>query len=82
MKSFFFIYQVGRLLIRKVIADCLKIPYKEIRLGRTEKGKPFLENLGHENFSFNVSHHGDLAVLAASTEGLVGIDVMKYEISR
>lgn len=71
---------IGRLLIRKAIADCLHLPYKEIKLGRTEKGKPFLENPGQENFSFNVSHHGDYAVLAASKDGLVGVDVMKYEV--
>lgn len=69
-------------MIRKAIADCLHLPYKEIKLRRTEKGKPFLENPGQENFSFNVSHHGDYAVLAATKDGLVGVDVMKYEVSR
>lgn len=69
-------------MIRKAIADCLHIPCTEIKLGRTERGKPFLENSGQENFSFNVSHHGDYAVLAATKDGLVGVDVMKYEVSR
>lgn len=69
-------------MIRKAIADCLHIPCTEIKLGRTERGKPFLENSGQEDFSFNVSHHGDYAVLAATKDGLVGVDVMKYEVSR
>ncbi|XP_072040698.1 L-aminoadipate-semialdehyde dehydrogenase-phosphopantetheinyl transferase-like isoform X2 [Amphiura filiformis] len=34
----------GRLLIRKVIADQLKIPWNAIKLGRTERGKPYLAN--------------------------------------
>ncbi|XP_048774505.2 L-aminoadipate-semialdehyde dehydrogenase-phosphopantetheinyl transferase-like [Ostrea edulis] len=70
----------GRLLIRKAITECLNLPYKEIKLGRTEKGKPFLVNLVQESFSFNVSHNGEFAVLAASRNGNIGIDVMKYEV--
>jgi 4'-phosphopantetheinyl transferase len=69
-------------LIRKAIAECLHVPYKEIKLGRTEKGKPFLVNMPQESFSFNVSHNGEYAVLAASRQGNIGIDVMKYEVSR
>lgn len=75
-------FQAGRLLIRKAITECLNLPYKEIKLGRTEKGKPFLVNLVQESFSFNVSHNGEFAVLAASRNGNIGIDVMKYEVSR
>jgi 4'-phosphopantetheinyl transferase len=59
-----------------------KIPYAHIKLGRTEKGKPYLMNNapeGCERLSFNVSHHGDYVVLAAETFTDVGIDVMKLE---
>lgn len=70
----------GRLLIRKAIAYCLEIPYKEIKLGRTEKGKPYLVNTVQGSLSFNVSHNGDYAVLAASRNGTIGVDVMKYEL--
>ncbi|XP_061184564.1 L-aminoadipate-semialdehyde dehydrogenase-phosphopantetheinyl transferase-like [Saccostrea echinata] len=70
----------GRLLIHKAIADCLDIPYKEIKLGRTEKGKPYLVNKVQGSLSFNVSHNGDYAVLAASKSGIIGVDVMKYEV--
>ncbi|KAJ7320139.1 hypothetical protein JRQ81_019650 [Phrynocephalus forsythii] len=70
----------GRLLIRKLIAEKLKIPWNEIRLQRTSKGKPVLANNvngSHSPFSFNVSHQGDYAVLAAEPDCQVGIDVMK-----
>ncbi|CAM2095809.1 L-aminoadipate-semialdehyde dehydrogenase-phosphopantetheinyl transferase [Caretta caretta] len=73
----------GRLLIRKLIAEKLCIPWNEIHLQRTSKGKPFLVNdiLGsHPSFNFNISHQGDYAVLAAEPELQVGIDIMKTNL--
>ncbi|KAG9491364.1 hypothetical protein GDO78_000065 [Eleutherodactylus coqui] len=72
----------GRLLIRKLIAEKLLIPWDKIQLDRTAKGKPFLvsgipPNL--PNFNFNVSHQGDFAVLAAEPELQVGVDIMKTD---
>ncbi|CAH1777189.1 unnamed protein product [Owenia fusiformis] len=69
----------GRLLLRKVISETLNIPYKDVKLGRTPKGKPVLETkmkTGFPNFNFNVSHQGEYAVLAAEPVYQVGIDVM------
>lgn len=72
---------IGRLLMRKVISDFTKIPYNEVILKRTEKGKPFLANDPMEpsqrKFNFNISHQGDFTVLAAEPESQVGVDVMK-----
>ncbi|XP_030325000.1 L-aminoadipate-semialdehyde dehydrogenase-phosphopantetheinyl transferase [Calypte anna] len=73
----------GRLLIRKLIAEKLCIPWNEIRLQRTSKGKPFLANnlfSFSSNYNFNVSHQGDYAVLAAEPELQVGIDIMKTSL--
>ncbi|XP_066442370.1 L-aminoadipate-semialdehyde dehydrogenase-phosphopantetheinyl transferase [Eleutherodactylus coqui] len=70
----------GRLLIRKLIAEKLLIPWDKIQLDRTAKGKPFLVSgiPPHlPNFNFNVSHQGDFAVLAAEPELQVGVDIMK-----
>ncbi|XP_064638099.1 L-aminoadipate-semialdehyde dehydrogenase-phosphopantetheinyl transferase-like [Lineus longissimus] len=67
----------GRLLLRKAISDTLQIPYGDVRLDRTEKGKPFLVNTVATHFSFNVSHQGKLAVLATEFDKDVGIDVME-----
>ena len=69
-------------MLRKMLHRRTKIPYADIKLGRTEKGKPYLMNSapeGCEKLSFNVSHHGDYVVLAAETFTDVGIDVMKLE---
>ncbi|XP_063300992.1 L-aminoadipate-semialdehyde dehydrogenase-phosphopantetheinyl transferase [Pelobates fuscus] len=73
----------GRLLIRKLIAEKLQIPWSKILLQRTAKGKPFLANeisSQHLNFNFNVSHQGDYAVLAAEPELQVGVDIMKTDL--
>lgn len=73
---------IGRLMLRKMLHRVTKIPYNEIKLGRTEKGKPYLQNnLPNEceHLSFNVSHHGDYVVLVAEEDAQVGIDVMKLE---
>ncbi|XP_051882641.1 L-aminoadipate-semialdehyde dehydrogenase-phosphopantetheinyl transferase [Pristis pectinata] len=70
----------GRLLIRKLIAEKLKIPWNEIQLKRTTKGKPFLAHPVLDmipNFNFNISHQGDYTVLAAEPVLQVGIDIMK-----
>ncbi|XP_066286534.1 L-aminoadipate-semialdehyde dehydrogenase-phosphopantetheinyl transferase-like [Branchiostoma lanceolatum] len=73
----------GRLLIRKAVSDQLGIQWKDVQLGRTEKGKPYLTNTvdndDHALFSFNVSHSGDYAVLAAEHKHVVGVDVMKVD---
>jgi len=72
---------IGRLMMRKVLSEQLKIRYNDLILNRTEKGKPYLANEAIEpslkNFSFNISHQGDFTVLAAEPLIQVGIDVMK-----
>jgi len=74
----------GRLLIRKTLSEYLHIPYNELKLSRTEKGKPFVTNDladdSHLGFYFNVSHQGNYAVLAAESHMQVGVDVMQIEL--
>ncbi|XP_076137658.1 L-aminoadipate-semialdehyde dehydrogenase-phosphopantetheinyl transferase isoform X1 [Alosa pseudoharengus] len=71
----------GRFLIRKLVSDKMGIVWDQIRLERTPKGKPVVANpiadAGHQKWSFNVSHQGDYAVLAAEPGLQVGVDVMK-----
>ncbi|KAL5011276.1 hypothetical protein ScPMuIL_009827 [Solemya velum] len=71
---------IGRVLMRKGISESLGIPFSEIQMARTEKGKPYLLNTVPEqnkNFSFNISHQGDYVVIATDPCKKVGIDVMK-----
>ncbi|XP_034557891.1 L-aminoadipate-semialdehyde dehydrogenase-phosphopantetheinyl transferase [Notolabrus celidotus] len=76
----------GRLLLRRFVCERMGIPWSEITLERSPRGKPYLaaplkvrsvsgtESL---NWSFNLSHQGDYAVLAAEQEMQVGVDIMK-----
>ncbi|CAN9511569.1 unnamed protein product [Ophioblennius macclurei] len=73
----------GRLLLRKFICEKMGIPWSDIRLERSPRGKPFLaaplkvSSDSSQAWSFNVSHQGDYAVLAADQGVQVGVDVMK-----
>lgn len=80
----------GRLLLRKLVCERMGVPWSEIRLGRSPRGKPYLllpeatatphaPPPGQEapSWSFNVSHQGEYAVLAAEQGPQVGVDVMK-----
>ncbi|XP_068441346.1 L-aminoadipate-semialdehyde dehydrogenase-phosphopantetheinyl transferase isoform X2 [Clinocottus analis] len=76
----------GRLLLRKCVCERMGIPWSEIRLERSPKGKPYLAapmkvspdpGSGHPAWSFNLSHQGDYAVLAAEQGAQVGVDIMK-----
>ena len=73
---------VGRLMIRKFVSSKLEIPWSNIILSRSEKGRPYLENslqAPFTNVDFNVAHQGDWVVLAAELGPNVGVDVMKVE---
>ncbi|CAG0920150.1 unnamed protein product, partial [Notodromas monacha] len=79
---------IGRLLARRAVCESLSIPWNEIILERTERGRPFVPHC--ESFDFNVTHHGDWVLLAAESFPKfssssppiiprVGVDVMKLE---
>ncbi|XP_030258461.1 L-aminoadipate-semialdehyde dehydrogenase-phosphopantetheinyl transferase isoform X3 [Sparus aurata] len=76
----------GRLLLRKFVCEKMEVPWSEIRLERSPRGKPYLAaplKVGSDSepeqpaWRFNVSHQGDYAVLAADQGRQVGVDVMK-----
>lgn len=73
----------GRLLLRRFVCEKMGIPWSEIRLERSPRGKPYLATplKGSSDsgppWSFNLSHQGDYAVLAAEQGLQVGVDVMK-----
>lgn len=76
----------GRLMLRRFVCERMGIPWSEIRLERSPRGKPYLAtplkvspNSGPEppSWSFNLSHQGDYTVLAAEQGLQVGVDIMK-----
>uniref|UniRef100_A0A4W6FHK7 L-aminoadipate-semialdehyde dehydrogenase-phosphopantetheinyl transferase n=1 Tax=Lates calcarifer TaxID=8187 RepID=A0A4W6FHK7_LATCA len=69
----------GRLLLRRFVCEMMGVPWSEIRLERSPRGKPYLAVSSHSGlpWSFNLSHQGDYAVLAAEQRVQVGVDIMK-----
>ncbi|KAM8768758.1 L-aminoadipate-semialdehyde dehydrogenase-phosphopantetheinyl transferase isoform 2-T2 [Acanthopagrus schlegelii] len=77
------------LLLRKFVCEKMEVPWSEIRLDRSPRGKPYLAaplKVGLDSepeqpaWSFNVSHQGDYAVLAADQGRQVGVDIMKTTV--
>lgn len=64
-------YVVTRSLVRVVLSERLGRPPAEIEVSRTQTGKPVITDQVH----FNVSHSGDLILMAVSSQRPVGVDV-------
>lgn len=64
-------YVLTRALVRTVLAAHLGLPPAEIPVSRTAAGKPVVAHELH----FNVSHSGDLILMAVSEQRPVGVDV-------
>ena len=66
----------GRGLLRESLANYLNRSPASLLLATSEHGKPFLSD-GHHNdgLSFNLSHSGDLAIMAIAKHCQLGIDL-------
>jgi 4'-phosphopantetheinyl transferase len=72
-------YVVTRALVRSVLADKLALAPRDVPITQTDFGKPVVAGAVH----FNVSHSGDLVLLAVSANRAVGIDVeRRREVER
>lgn len=72
-------YVVTRSLVRAVLSERLDISPRSIQVNRTDTGKPVITQGVH----FNVSHSGDLILMAVSEERAVGVDIeRKREVQR
>jgi len=79
----------GRLLIRRLVNEVLDLDYYTLPLVRTKERKPAVDFYEVEEekrqlfpfWNFNISHQGDWVVLVCDPEYLIGVDVMKTEIS-
>ena len=63
-------YVVTRSLVRIVLGQHTGEEPRAVRVSRTDTGKPVAERV-----HFNVSHSGDLVLVAVSNERAVGVDV-------
>lgn len=62
--------------LRHVLAVYTRASATQLRFGETEFGKPFLANqLGERPIAFNLSHSGELAIVAVAARMAVGVDI-------
>jgi len=69
---------LGRLLLRKAIVANTTLSWPDVALGRSDKGKPLLTNVGDQDLAFNVSHSVQLLV-TASMSGVADFLVVQGE---
>jgi len=69
---------VARGALRSLLADYTGVPSRELVFGYEEKGRPFLADAALGT-TFNVSHSGDLALIAVTREGTIGVDVERID---
>jgi len=66
-------FLIGKIYLKKLLANYLNIHPKEVGFSFNEHKKPFLTKL--PSLNFNVSHSGDFVVIGFSNRWLVGVDV-------
>ena len=69
---------VSRGMLRALAAQYLGAEPCALRFGSGEFGKPFLAATEGASLAFNVSHSGDIVLLAFARSGDVGIDVEQW----
>lgn len=79
---------IGRLLMRKYVSTCTGLAHHQVQFARDVRGKPYwvkAKDSEASPLSFNVSHQGNLVLLAGITgesqdpDFGIGTDVMKIE---
>jgi 4'-phosphopantetheinyl transferase len=68
-------FAIAHSSLRIILGSYLNLPPATLTFGQTEYGKPFLTNLKADGLLFNMSHSGDVVVIAVAREREVGIDV-------
>ena len=69
-------YRAGRGALRAILAQYLQIDAAALRFDYLENGKPLLaDEFAKSGIHFNLAHTGDLALVAVTRIGRVGVDV-------
>ncbi|MFL1425959.1 4'-phosphopantetheinyl transferase family protein [Acinetobacter baumannii] len=67
------LFLISRVLTKSVLADKLGISPHQVNIQLQPNGKPFVQ--GGKTIYFNLSHSGDVIVLAVTEKGEIGVDV-------
>lgn len=68
-------FKASRSALRIILGRYLSLPPESLEFGQTEYGKPFLTDLKAAGVLFNLSHSGEVALIAVAREREVGVDV-------
>jgi 4'-phosphopantetheinyl transferase len=68
-------FKASRSALRMILGRYLNLPPESLEFAQTEYGKPFLTNLAAAGVLFNLSHSGEVALIAVAREREVGVDV-------
>ncbi len=68
-------FKTARAALRSILGRYLHASPSDLKFGQTEYGKPFLEDSTDDLLRFNLSHAGDMALLAVTRAREIGIDV-------
>jgi 4'-phosphopantetheinyl transferase len=72
-------YVLGRAALRRLLGERLGVPPAALRFDYGERGKPHLQGA---EVNFNLSHSGNLALIAISDRGPVGVDLEQLQRRR
>ena len=64
-----------RATVRQVLGNYLNVAAKSLQFKYADRGKPSLANANNDAFQFNISHSGDISVLAIVRSREIGIDI-------
>jgi len=68
-------FAVARAMVKTILSGYLNVPRTNVKFRYNSFGKPRLADPGPADLRFNVSHSGDLALLAVTIKSEVGIDL-------
>lgn len=72
----------GRLFLRQAVCKLTGAEWSQVKIERTEKGKPYIVNPEGFSIGLNASHQGDYTVFSTSCSSNVGVDVMRLDMCR
>lgn len=68
-------FKIAHASLRLILSRYLKLAPAELVFAQTDYGKPFLVNSEADGLLFNMSHSGDVVLIAVAREREVGVDV-------
>ena len=68
-------YTIAHFALRHVLGDALVCNPKDIRFSTVRFGKPALHPMHHSDLRFNLSHSGDVSLIALANGIEVGVDI-------